>query len=104
MRESVCEPVELRSMQRVSVNQERLGACKKVCVNLGSLGTDRRASGRPGDMQESVCDSGESVQVLSLRALRARALAMTTFRHSCGPIVEHIGTNWDQFESKLGAI
>ena len=28
--------------------------------------------GKNGDMQESVCESGESVKVLSLRALRAR--------------------------------
>ena len=46
-----------------------------MSVNLGSLNTDRKACGNPGgagDMQESVCESGMSVNVLSLRALRAR--------------------------------
>ena len=65
-------------------------------------------SGEPGDMQESVCESGESAKVLSLRALRARALAVTTFRHSCGPILVQLGTNlgptWDQSGTNLGPI
>ena len=83
------------------MNLESLEACKKVCVNLGSLGTDRRASespGEPGDMQESVCDSGKPVKVHLLRALRARAGG----GHVVAQLWTSFGTIWDQFWTNLG--
>ena len=96
------------------MNQERLEACRNVSVNQGSLGTDMKSTWEPGelgDMQESVCDSGESVKVLSLRALRARtggghvvAQLWTNLR----PIWDQSGTNlrptWDQFGNNSGQI
>ena len=48
-------------------------------------------------MKESVCDSGESVKVFSLRALRARAGGDHVVAH----FWTSFGTNWDQSETNL---
>ena len=89
------------------MNLEKLEACKKVCVNLGRLGTDRRASGSLGSLETSKrvpVISGESVKVLSLRALRARAGGdhiVAQFWTNFGAIwdqsVTNLKPNWDQF-------
>ena len=76
MNESVCEPVELRSMQEsVCESGEPGGMQESVCESEepGNRQESVWESGETGDMQGSVCDSGESAKVLSLRALRARA-------------------------------
>ena len=102
MKESVCEPVELRGMQESVCGSGEHGNMQEGVCESGKPGHRQESvweSGEPGDMQGSVCESGESVKVLSLRALRARALAVATLWHSCEPILVEIGTNlgpiWD---------
>ena len=51
-------------------------------------------------MQESVCESGESVKGLSLRALRARAGG----DHLSAQLWTNFGTIWDQLWTNLGPI
>ena len=66
MKDSVCEPVELRGMKG------------RVCE-----------SAEPGNKQESVCESGS---VLRLRALRARAGG----DHAVAQFWTSFGTHWNQ--------
>ena len=66
-------------------------------VNLESVDTRKRASANQVSLFE-----------VSHCARFARALAVTTFRHSCGPILVQLGTNfgpsWDQAGTSLGPI
>ena len=100
MNESVCEPVELRSMQETVCESGELGGMQESVCESEEPGNRQESvweSGEPGDMQGSVCDSGESVKVLSLRALRARA--------GGGHVVAQLWTNlrpiWDQSGTNL---
>ena len=100
MNESVCAPVELRGMKESVCESEDVGGMQERVCESGKPGNRQESvweSGKPGDMQESVCNSGESVTVPSLRALRARALAVTTLWHSCGPVLVQLGTNLGPF-------
>ena len=85
----------LEACRRASVIEEKLEAWKRVSVNLGSLGTDRRACGSLGSLEtcRRVSVSLVSLQKFSDYARVARALAVATLRHSCGPILAQLGTN-----------
>ena len=90
----------LEACRRASVIEEKLEAWKRVSVNLGSLGTDRRACGNLGSLEtcrRGVCESGESVKGLSLRALRAR----TGGDHLSAQLWTNVGTTWDQLGTNL---
>ena len=90
----------LEACRRASVIEEKLEAWKRVSVNLGSLGTDRRACGNLGSLEtcrRGVCESGESVKGLSLRALRARAGG----DHLSAQLWTNFGTIWDQLWTNL---
>ena len=75
----------LQARQRVSFRQESLEACREVSVNLGSLEACKRAS-----------VSLVSQLEVSHYARFARALAVTTLRHRCGPVLVQFGTNLEQ--------
>ena len=62
--------------KRVSVNQESLEACREVSVNQESL-----------EAWKSASVSLMSLFEVSHDARFARTLAVTTSRHSCGPIL-----------------
>ena len=90
MQESVCEPGELRGMQESVCESGEVGGMQECVCESGKPGNRQESvweSGVPGDMQDSVCESGESVTKCAHYARFARALAVTTFRHSCGPIL-----------------
>ena len=109
MKESVCEPVELRGMKDSVCECGEPGHMQESVCESGELGSVQGSvceSGKFGSMEESVCESGGSVPGLSLRALRA--LAVATIRHSCGPIlvqcVTKLGQLCDPFGSSLGPL
>ena len=80
----------LDTCKKVSVSLESLDACREVSVSLGRLETCKRAS-----------VSLVSLFEVSHYARFARALAVTTFRHSCAPVW---GQNWDHFGTNLGPV
>ena len=103
MKESVCEPVELRRMS-VGVCElvEGRSMQESVCESgePGSMQGSVGESGKPGSMHESVCESGESVWGLSLRALRAR----TGGGHVSAQLWTKFGTSLDKLGNNLEQI
>ena len=105
MKESVCEPEELRSMKESACESGEAGGMQESVCKSGKPGNIQESvweSGEPGDMQESVCESGESVRSLNTRASRARALAVTTLEHNCGQVLVQCGTKLGPISATFG--
>ena len=93
MKESVCEPVELRGMKESVCASGEPGHMQESVCESGEPGNMQGSvceSGKPGSMGESVCDSGKSVSGLSLRALRARAGGDHVVAQLCRKIVRKL--------------